>query len=86
MVNSSRSFFKRAGEYCNYCYLDNLGRIDKKENKFKKSAKNSLENIIEFNGDKKNREMVEEALKKCEKCDYTNNEVFQYLESKDIKF
>lgn len=79
------NLFKRAGEYCNRCYLNFEKNEHEQRIEYKKLAKKSLIDIIDYekNQDKK---IAKEALECCKKCDYESPDIFHFLEKREIRF
>ena len=78
--------FKQIGNCCALnCYVENLDN-EAKDSSFKKIVKKRLESITKLCENEETKNLAENALKKCEQCNYKNPSVFAYLDKNGIKF
>ena len=78
--------FKEIRNFCALnCYLENINK-EPKDNSYKKTIKEKLEAIARFCEDEKTKSLAENALEKCEQCNYKNPGVFDYLDRQEIRF
>ncbi len=77
-------YFKKAGNFCDYCFLS-YGPLEiEKRKKSRGLAKRNLDKIIELCKDEDKKNMAKEAIKICENCNYKDPKIKNYLESHGI--